>query len=137
MTYLALATIFSGLSFFVIKLVTQRIHPLLGNLIATSCAVGIQLIVFAYFKWRGTEMPFTSEGVYISLGAGVLAALYTMTLFYAFTQVDITKATPILYIGSLVLATLLGVLFLKETMSVYNMVGFALALGGIFLLLWK
>jgi uncharacterized membrane protein len=68
---------------------------------------------------------------------GTLGALYIIFLFQAFTHVDVTKATPILYLGSLAIATFLGVVFLKETLNIYNMLGLVLAAGSIALLLWK
>lgn len=137
MTYLALATLFSGLTFFFVKVVTTKIHPLLGNLFSVTTALGVQLIIFGILKWRGTEMPFSSNGMHWAILTGIFVGFYTVTLFQAFAHVDVTKATPILYLGSLGIATLLGVVFLKETLNVYNMLGLALAAGSIVLLLWK
>ncbi|TSC83566.1 MAG: hypothetical protein G01um101413_976 [Parcubacteria group bacterium Gr01-1014_13] len=91
MTYLVLATVFSGLTFFLVKIVTSKIYPI----------------------------------------------LYTFFLFLAFSKLDVSKATPILYIGSLVIATILSVIFLKESLNIYNIAGFILAALSIFLLLWK
>jgi uncharacterized membrane protein len=137
MTYLAFATFFSGLTFFLAKVVTTKIHPLLGNLLSIITALGVQLVIFSILKWRGTEMPFSSNGMYWAILMGVFVGLYTVTLFQAFSQLDVSKATPILYLGSLAIATLLGVLFLKESFNVYNIFGLVLATGSIVLLLWK
>jgi len=137
MVYLTLATLFSGLTFFMVKVVTTKIYPLLGNIISILVAFLVQLCIFLYFKSRGTDMHFTKEGVGVSLLVGVLVALYTFFLFLAFSKLDVSKATPILYIGSLAIATLLSVIFLGEHLKLINWLGFVLAALSIILLLWR
>lgn len=137
MTYLALATLFSGLTFFFVKIITTKIYPILGNLLSLSTAILVQLSVFFYLRLKGTEMTASKEGLSISLFAGLFVGLYTVFLFLAFSKIDVSKATPILYIGSLAIATILSVIFLKETLNIYNIFGFILAAGSIFLILWK
>jgi uncharacterized membrane protein len=137
MTYLVLATFFSGLTFFFVKIITTKIYPILGNLLSLSSALVIQLLIFFYLRYRGTNMNVSQEGVAISLVAGIFVALYTVFLFLAFSKVDVSKGTPILYIGSLVIATILSVIFLKESLNIYNIVGLLLAGASIFLILWK
>jgi drug/metabolite transporter (DMT)-like permease len=137
MSYLVLATIFSGLTFFSIKLVTAKIYPLVGNIVSLVIALLVQLLIFAYFRAKGVNMPITPEGIGLSFGVGVFVALYTFFLFLAFSKLDVGVATPILYIGSLAIAIILSVIFLKEILNVYNIFGFVLAGLSIFLLLWK
>lgn len=137
MTYLVLATIFSGLTFFLIKIVTSRIYPILGNLFSLASALVVQILIFIYLRSKGTSMFVTQEGVTISLVTGIFVALYTVFLFIAFSKIDVSKATPILYLGSLSIATILSVVFLKESLNIYNIFGFILAACSIFLLLWK
>ena len=135
--YLSLATLFSGLTFFLVKIVTTKIYPILGNLFSLLAALSVLLVIFGFLKFRGTPMPLSRDGVSLSLVTGVFVALYTFFLFLSFSKLDVSKATPVLYIGSLVIATVLSVIFLKEKLNIYNVAGFILAALSILLILWK
>jgi len=137
MVYLVFATLFSGLTFFFVKIIATRIYPLLGNLLSISVAIIVQLLIFSYLRWKGVEMNLTSSGAVLSLVAGLFVAFYTVFLYFAFSQLDVSKATPILYLGSLAIVTILGVVFLKESLTFLNILGLLLAAGSIVLLLQK
>src|SRR5436190_16518034 len=108
--YLSLATFFSGLTFFLVKIVTSKIYPILRNLFSLLAALLVQLLIFAFLKFRGTPMPLSKDGISLSLVTGIFVALYTFFLFLSFSKLDVSKATPVLYIGSLAIATVLSVI---------------------------
>lgn len=137
MIFLILSTIFFGIALIFVKLSTVKIYPLLGNLIFLSSAFIVQLGAIIYVKLKGIDLTYTSEGIILSLIGGIFIGLYTIFLFLTFSQFDITKASPIIYIGAISIAVIIGAIFLKEPLTLYNILGLVLAFVGLFLLFWR
>ena len=134
MIYVGLAALFFGLTVVFIKLATREIHPLLGNLLFPAFAAIIQLIVLLYVKLKGTALFLSSKGIAISAIGGICLGLYTIFLFLALSRMNVSKVSPIVYIGAILIATIVGVIFLKEPLTKTNIAGLLLALSGLYLL---
>lgn len=137
MLYLALATTFFGLALIFIKLTIPKIYPLLGNLLFLAFAAIIQLGALLYARSKGAKIFFTKEGFGLSALGGIFLGLYTIFLFLTFSRMDISKASPVIYVGAVSLATVFGTFFLGESFSWINLLGLLLAFGGLFLLFVK
>ena len=137
MTYLLLATLFGGTTFILIKLLSAKLHPVLGNAITLLVALILQSAILIYLKIRGTNIFITSEGVRLGILGGVSVGLYTAFLFLTLSRFEIIKALPFIYIGAIILSLLFGVIFLKEPFGWLNFLGMLLAFSGIVLMFWK
>ncbi|MEI8062369.1 MAG: EamA family transporter [bacterium] len=137
MIYVILSTLLFGLTLFFIKLSAVKISPLIGSAVFGASSLIIQMIVIFVSKYQGNKFNITAEGVRISIFGGVILGAYTVLLFLAFSKMGITKVTPTVYVGAILISSLLGILFLGEKMNYINMIGIFLALSGLTLLFVK
>lgn len=137
MINLILAPLFFSLTLVFIRLSTNKVSPLIGNMLFPLAAFIVQSIVFLYFKLHGDKFIITKQGLIYSGVGGIFLGLYTIFLFQAFAYAGISKASPIVYITAIVLASLFGILFLKENASPINIFGMVLACIGLALVYLK
>jgi uncharacterized membrane protein len=137
MSYLLLATLFGGATFIFAKIIATKLHPVLGNAITMFTALTLQIAVLTYLKTKGVNLFVAPQGIFFAIFGGIAVGLYTMFLFLALSQFNITKAIPVIYIGSIILALLFGIIFLKEPFGWLNFIGVFFALIGITLMFWK
>ena len=137
MIEIVLAALFFGLVLIAIKLSTPHIYPLLGAIIISITSFVIQAVAIVVAKSRGAVLTIATKGVLYSLLAGLFLGVYTIFLFFALSKFDISKATPFVYVGAIVISFLFGVSFLKEPFSMVHFVGLLLATVGLFLLFWR
>jgi uncharacterized membrane protein len=137
MLYVILSTLFFGIAIFLIKVSATQISPLVANLFFALTQLVVQVIVLVVARSRGMLVHVTSSGVKTAVLGGVLIGFYTLFLFLSFSKLDITKVTPIVYAGGILISSVLGLLFLNETMTFWNISGLMLILAGIFLIFIK
>lgn len=97
----------------------------------------VQFLTFLFFKFKGDHFTITSKGLWLSGMGGIFLGLYTVFVFQTFSQVGITKASPIVYIGAITISVLFGLIFLKEPLSAVNVAGIILACFGLALIFIK
>jgi drug/metabolite transporter (DMT)-like permease len=61
-------------------------------------------------------------------------AIFTFAQFYVFTKIDLGKTSTLFAITAIIMSNILGVLFLKEVLSVKDYLGVALALASLVIL---
>lgn len=137
MIYALLSALLFGTGIFVVKLTSTRISPLIASAIFSVVNLIIQLLVIWAFKIKGKILPVTSGGIVFSVLGGLFIGTYTILVFFAFSKMDVTKVTPIVYVGAIVISSLLGVIILGERLNLINILGVLLALGGLVLLFVK
>ena len=132
MGYLTIATVSFGMTLIFIKLASLKTSPIVSNLMFTAIAIVVQLTVFFYYKLKGSPLLVTGHGLALSAIGGLFLGAYTVTLFLTFSQIPISKASPIVYAGAIILASCFGILFLHEGISWQKLVGFPLLVAGLF-----
>jgi len=137
MLYPALAGIFFGLTVVAVKLSAGKVYPLLGTILLPAFAAVIQIAVLTHAKYRGANIFATSKGILVLAIGGVCLALYSIFLFLSLNEMNLDKVTPIVYVLAITLATVIGVLFLKEPFDRWNFLGIILSLGGLYFLFFK
>lgn len=137
MLYLILAPLFFGITLIFIKLATAKISPIVGNILFLVAAFIVQFLTFLFFKFRGDHFAITAKGLWLSGMGGIFLGLYTVFLFQTFSQVGITEASPVVYIGAIIISVLFGLIFLKEPLSAVNIAGIVLACFGLALIFIK
>jgi drug/metabolite transporter (DMT)-like permease len=132
MGYLAGTTIGFALTLIFIKLSSVKVSPIIGNLIFTATAAGVQLAVFLYYKLKGAPLSVTSDGLILSAIGGLFLGIYTVSLFLTFSEIPVSKASPIIYAGAILLASCFGIFLLHEGITWHKLVGFGLLIAGLF-----
>ena len=134
----ALATIvfYSLLDFFA-KISSDKIHSSLGGFIINFVAMIVLLFFLLYSKLQGEKiLDTTPGGVLYYTTAGVAIGFATILFLNMFaTGTNRSIGVTLVRIGIVILASLLGVTFLKEGVNLKYMVGFLISLAGLYLLI--
>ena len=137
MIYLILAPIFFAVALSFFKIPTTTMHPLLGNVFTSAVALFVTLLILFYSRFKGVELFYTRGSILLSIAGGVFIGLYTVSLFFAFSKFDISKTTPIVYIGAISISVIIGTIFLKENINWLKILGLIIAFLGLLLLFKK
>ncbi len=130
-----ISAFFYGAYNFFIKLTSDSTHQILGAVILQASALSVGLVILFYL-WRQNEtFPVTSKGVSFAILAGITAGLAEIVSFYVFSQgISASRGIPVIIGGSVVAGSLLGLLFLRESIGFRELLGVALVVGGIWML---
>jgi drug/metabolite transporter (DMT)-like permease len=128
------AMITLGFADFATKQTSGRISPALGTLIYAASAVVPALIWTLWTRANGPLLVTPLGGmwaVFTGLAFGVFAGL----LFYLFSKgVNLSVGTPVIRLGGIAFAAILGIIVLREEFSRQSLAGFVLAVLGILLI---
>jgi len=134
----ALATIvFYSLMDFFIKLSSTKIHSGLGGLIINFTSTVVLLVFLIFSKLQGEKVLETKPGglVYSVLAGGAIG-IATITFLKMFaTGTSLSIGVPLVRMGIVLLASLLGIFLLKESVGLRYVAGFLLSLVGLYLLI--
>jgi drug/metabolite transporter (DMT)-like permease len=101
-------------------------------------AAGLVVALIAYLIFQGTQNPLTqlNSKIWYALFAGALVGVTNLSIILMYhSGAPLSVATPFTRIGSLALVVIAGILFFKEPLTATKALGFALSLGGIYLLM--
>jgi uncharacterized membrane protein len=128
------AMITLGFADFATKQTSGRISPALGTLIYAASAMIPALI---WTLWSRAEAPLavTRLGVMWAVLTGLAFGVFAGLLFYLFSKgVNLSVGTPIIRLGGIAFAAMLGIVVLREEFSKQSLAGFVLAVLGILLI---
>jgi uncharacterized membrane protein len=128
------AMITLGFADFATKQTSGRISPALGTLIYAASAMVPAVI---WTVWSRAEAPLlvTRLGVIWAVFTGIAFGVFAGLLFYLFSKgVNLSVGTPIIRLGGITFAALLGIVVLREEFSKQSLAGFILAVFGILLI---
>lgn len=129
---ITIAVLFGTYDLF-IKLGAGSLNPALGAMITQiASAVTLSLAYFALPK----ASTISSVGLFYVISAGILIALALLFLFFVLqnTSAKATTILPTILILRNVTLVILGVIVLKENLSVLKALGLAISLLGIYLI---
>lgn len=138
MNWLAIAlltAVFFGLYNFFIKVSSGNIHEILGAVILQAVALLLGCALLIYLKQTGDQFSFSSKGILYAVLAGLAVGVAEILTFMVFEKgIAVSIATPVIIGSSVVVSSVLGILFLRETISLIQLFALALIAGGIMLL---
>lgn len=131
---LATAVAFAAYNVF-IKLASGKIDEVLGAVVLQVVAALLGGGYALYLKVSGRELAASGAGLGLAALAGAAVGLAEILTFVVFTRgAPAALATPIIMGGSVLLAALIGILFLGERVGLVEVAGIVLVAGGIALL---
>lgn len=133
--YAILSAIANAVGVISIKVSSGRIHSGLGGSVLNFVAFLLTGIYTLINKAQGAPVLISAKGITFSIVAGLSYGI-GVTCFYAMlgSGTNVSIGAPIVQIGNILLASALGILFLKEPISVRYLAGAAIALIGLYLL---
>jgi drug/metabolite transporter (DMT)-like permease len=123
-----------GFADFATKQTSGRISPALGTLIYAASAIVPALI---WTIWARAHAPLlvTRVGGMWAVLTGLAFGVFAGILFFLFSKgVNLSVGTPVIRLGGIAFAAMLGIIVLREGFSLQSLAGFVLAALGILLI---
>ncbi len=136
----ALFTIVFYVAFdFFLKKTAGKINDYLAIVIINVLALVPPFLVYLWLKWGGKQIFSTQEGYIYSILAGVSIGLASLTFIKVFSVggAGLSLGSPVVRVGMVIGAFLLGVLVLKESVTTKQILGLILSVIGVYLLMFK
>jgi transporter family protein len=129
---LLLAALFLGLYNFFIKLSAGHIHEIVGAVILQVVAFLVGGAALVWLKWKGTPLETSPRGIAFAVFAGIAVGLAEITAFYAFSKgISASVGIPVMVGGTMLVGVLLGLLVLREQISLLQGLGVVLLIVGV------
>ena len=120
-----------------VRLSADKIQPILGFVIMQGAAFLVSLIIFGVLKDK-IDVSFGKQGLWLSIAAGVLIAIVNVSIYYTYhLGGTLSVAGVIGRLAPALLVFIIGLVFFAEGFSYQKLVGFVLAMAGVFLLVKK
>ena len=123
-----------GFADFATKQTSGRISPALGTLIYAATAM---VPAFFWTMWTRAHGPIlvTRPGIQWAVLTGLAFGVFAGILFFLFSQgVNLSVGTPIIRLGGIAFAALLGIIVFRESFNLQSLAGYVLATLGILLI---
>ena len=123
-----------GFADFATKQASGRISPALGTLMYAAATILPALIWTIWTRAQG-PLVVTRTGALWSVATGLAFGVFAGLLFFLFSHgVNLSLGTPVIRLGGIAFAALLGIIVLREPFNLQSVAGFALAALGILLI---
>ncbi len=123
---------------FMVKLASGKISNSLALLCYGGCAFLFGLGWVLWLRCREVPQSMSMPGLLAALAVGVFFSLVTIGLYAAFSRgAPISVASPLIRVGGLLVASMLGVVFLHENITTRYVAGMVLACVGVYLIATK
>ena len=120
---------------FFIKLAANHVSPAMGAVVLQLVAAALGAAWLFKMKLQGQPMDISGKGLGLAALAGLGVGLAEILTFVVFQRgVNSSVGTPVIVGGSVLLTALLGLVVLREAMSISQAGGLLLIVAGIALL---
>jgi drug/metabolite transporter (DMT)-like permease len=123
-----------ALADFLVKQATNRLSTSLGMVIYGAVNVVIGLGWVLYQRAVGETLFATRPGLLYAAGVGLAFCGVTLLLYVTFARVEVSLGSPVIRLTGIVLASLLGILLLREPLTWRYVLGVVLAVAGVALI---
>lgn len=125
-----------ALADFLAKISSDKIHPYIGAFIVNLSSALILLIPITYFYLKGEDLFIMKhQGLQFAILAGIVVGIASLLMFKTFSLgTNLSISVPIIRTGTVLIATLLGILLLKEGISLKAVFGIGFSVIGIYLI---
>jgi transporter family protein len=124
----------AGYNFF-IKLAANHLPPAVGAVVLQLVAAGLGAAWLLKLKLQGQPLVVSGKGLALAALAGVSVGVAEILTFVVFSRgLPASVGTPVIVGGSVLLAALLGLVVLREALTLSQAGGLVLIVAGIALL---
>lgn len=130
--YALLAILFTGFSDLFRKIGSDLKDPFFASLIFQIGTFSTTVIMYLLFSRKYINDP---KGITFAFIGGIFIAIFTTLSFKALSiGPGASVVLPVLRIGGIIIVVMLGILVLKEKLSLQTIFGLILSISGIYLL---
>jgi uncharacterized membrane protein len=135
--YALLCSVFLASADFFVKLASNRISSSMGMLVygATTFAFGLTWV--GYLRLTKQPLLVTQQGVLYALAVGVAFSAVTLLLYVTFARVGVSLGSPTIRVMGILIASLLGILLLREPFTWRYLIGLTLTVAGVALIVFR
>ena len=132
--FAAVCAVFLASADFFVKLASSRISSSLGAMVygLTTLTAGLAWVL--YERATGQPQYSTPAGWGYAFLVGLAFSGVTVLLYVTFSRVDVSLGSPVIRLTAIVLASLLGILVLREPLTWRYGLGVVLAVAGVALM---
>lgn len=135
--FAVLAALFLALADFFVKQASSRISTSLGMLIYGLVTVSFGAGWVLYERLSGHVLHTSPAGLAYALGVGITFSAVTLLLYLTFARVEVSVGAPVIRLSGIVLASLMGIVILREPLTWRYLIGAALAVLGVALIIGR
>ena len=135
--YALVCSAFLASADFFVKLARNKIYASMGMFLygATTFAVGLAWV--SYLKITGQPLLITQTGLLYSIAVGIAFSGVTILLYLTFAHISVSLGSPTIRVLGIVIASLLGILFLHEPFTWRYALGLLLTIVGVALIVLR
>ena len=133
---LACSLFLAGADFFV-KLASNKISSSMGMFVYGATTFIVGLLWVSYLKLTHQPLLLTRPGLLYSIAVGVSFSFVTILLYLTFAHVNVSLGSPTIRLAGIVIASLLGILILREPFTWRYALGILLTLFGMALIIFR
>ncbi|MBG8554760.1 EamA family transporter [Hymenobacter guriensis] len=120
---------------FFIKLASEHVPAAVGAVVLQLVAAALGGLWLLRLKLQGQPLLLSSKGMWLAAAAGLGVGLAEILTFVVFSRgVSSSVGTPVIVGGSVLLTAVLGVVVAREVLTLPQVLGLLLIVGGIALL---
>ena len=137
MNWIILTAIVAGFGMynFLVKLASGKFSSIVILMIVSGTALVFSAITSLMLKLSGQDLSFSKTSIHLPVLAGVAYGLALFLYSGLLTKgLSVSVGSPITNSGTMLVATMLGVIFLKEPVTGIKILGLILTISGIFFL---
>jgi drug/metabolite transporter (DMT)-like permease len=121
-----------------VKLAAGKLSNSLALLLYGSCTFLTGLGWVFADKLRGVDFFVQPLGFAAAVGVGVAFSAVTIGLYFTFgAGAPVSLASPLVRIGGLLIASMVGLLLFREGFTLRYLLGMVLAIGGVYLIVTR
>jgi uncharacterized membrane protein len=122
---------------FFVKLASNKISASMGMFLYGATTFAVSLAWVSYLKITGQPLLITKTGLIYSIAVGLAFSFVTMLLYLTFVHVSVSLGSPTIRIMGIVIASLLGILFLHEPLTWRYALGVILTIAGVTMIVFR
>lgn len=135
--YALACSAFLAIADFFVKLASNKVSPSVGMFLygATTFTVGFAWV--SYLKFTGQHLLITQTGLLYSIAVGIAFSFVTILLYLTFAHISVSLGSPTIRVLGILIASLLGILFLHEPLTWRYAIGVILTVAGVALIVLR
>lgn len=122
---------------FFVKLASTKISSSMGMLIYGATTFVMGLIWVGYLRLTHQPLLVTRQGLLYAVAVGVAFGTVTLLLYLTYARVDVSIGSPTIRVTGILLASMLGILLLREPFTWRYFLGLMLTIAGVALIVFR
>jgi len=135
--YALLCSIFLASADFFVKLASNKISSSMGMLIYGATTFIVGLIWVGYLKLTKQPLLITRPGLLYAIAVGLAFGSVTILLYLTFARINVSIGSPTIRVMGILIASMLGILLLREPFTWRYLIGLILTVAGVALVVFR